>query len=81
MYNIRKGSIIKESMYGVNLISEVVSEVTVLHEGKSRTNRYEFQAKIIKQDYDGNEHDIVNGSVIDYLVGGTYGAIITVLEY
>lgn len=81
MYNIRKGSIIKESVYGANIISEVISDVKILHEGKPRSNQYEFQAKVIKQGFDGNEHDIVNGSVIDYLVGGTYGAMITVLEY
>lgn len=81
MYNIRKGSVIKESMYGANIISEVVSDVKILYDDKSRTNQYKFKAKVIKQGFDGNEHDIVNGGVIDYLVGGTYGAMVIVLEY
>lgn len=77
MYNIRKGSIIQESRYFTTLTCEIVSEVEILFQDKPRTNQQKFTAKIVE--IDGIPS--VTGKLVEYLVGGTYGASITVLEY
>ena len=76
-HKLRKGSIIEETQYGTTITSEIITDVNVLHVGKPQTCQKEFKAKIIK----------VNGKlqtkvkIIDYLIGGTYGTTINVVEY
>ena len=74
---VRKGSIIEETQYGTTITSEIITDVNVLHIGKPRTCQQEFKAKIIKV----NGKPQPNGNIIDYLIGGTYGSKISVVEY
>ena len=76
-HKIRKGSIISEGQYGVVLVSEIISDVKVLHQDKPRTNQQEFKAKVIEVNGVPKE----DGDVVDYLIGGSYGANITVVKY
>ena len=71
MKNIRKGSVISESQYGMTIVSKIVTEIVVTNA------QQEFQAKIISI----NDVAQQDGDVIDYLIGGTYGARIEVLQY
>ena len=73
MYKIRKGSIISENQYFVTLTCEIVSDVKIL----PRSNRQAFKAKVISV----NDEPQSNGKIVDYLVGGAYGASISVLKY
>ncbi|CAH9014133.1 conserved hypothetical protein [Vibrio phage 249E41-1] len=76
-HKLRKGSVITESQYGVTLESEIISEIKILHQDKPRTNQQEFKAKVISINGIPKEE----GNIIDYLVGGTYGANIKVVKY
>lgn len=80
MYKIRKGSIISESAYGVELFCEIVSDVEEISHvklGKPDIVQQKFTAKVISV----NGKTKSDGSVVEYLVGGTYGTCIEVLEY
>lgn len=71
MQQIRKGSVISESQYEMTIVSKIVSDITV------NSTTWEFQAKIISI----NDVAQQDGAVIDYLIGGTYGAHVEVLQY
>ncbi len=70
MYNISKGSVISERQYGVELICEIISDVEV------KGNQQEFTA-VIKT---VNGSSLTEGKEVEYLVGGTYGASISVVK-
>lgn len=76
-HKLRKGSIIEETQYGTTITSEIITDLNVLHVGKPRTCQQEFKARIIKV----NGKPQPNGNIMDYLIGGSYGAEITVVEY
>ena len=80
MQKIRKGSIISESAYGLTLVCEIVTNVEDISQvklGKHGIKQQRFQAKIIS--VNGNHKS--DGDIVEYLVGGAYGACIEVLEY
>lgn len=71
MTKLRKGSIISEYQYGVELVCEIISEVTTVD------TQQEFQAKVVSV----NGVTKKDGSIVEYLIGGAYGASIQVLQY
>lgn len=80
MKNIRKGIIISESQYGCVIFSEIISDITGLYTEKAgveHLHQQQFKAKVIEV----NGVPKANGSIIDYLIGGTYGADINVVKY
>lgn len=76
MYNIRKGSIIEEYDYGVIIEAEIITEVQEVN-----GNQQQFTAKLISVDYGEGKRQASENSMVDYLVGGTYGASIQVVKY
>lgn len=77
MTNLRKGSIISEYQYGVELVCEIISDITIIESGKFQNNPQEFQAKVLSVNGIAKK----DGSVVEYLIGGAYGASIQVLQY
>ena len=77
MTELRKGSIISEYQYGVELVCEIISDVTTVD------TQQEFQAKVVSVNgitkKDGSTDE--SSGIVEYLIGGAYGASIQVLQY
>ena len=72
MYRIKRGSIITESQYGVELKSIIVTDVKVVNDCQQ-----EFHAQLLEVNGEPKGKD----SLIHYLVGGAYGSGINVKTY